>query len=78
MEEALYFIIRYIPFWAIPSIFIATPSAYIYWLKDVKKVSVGFALVSFISFLSTFFWVWAGGPDRSVQEFQLFIKVLTQ
>lgn len=77
MEEAVYFVIRYAPFWAIPSMFIAIPSAYVYWLKDAKKVAMGFFCVSVISFLTTAFWVWAGGPERSVEEFQLFMRIIT-
>ncbi len=76
MEEALYFAIRYTPFWGIPVIFIAVPSAYVYWLKDLRKVSLCFFLVALFSFCVTSFWVWAGGPDPSIQHFQRLMTII--
>jgi len=63
----VYFLVRHTPFWAIPLIIIGGEFAYLFWLKR-KKASVSICL-SFvlIGLLATGFYVWAGGPEKSVK-----------
>ena len=72
--DVIYFLTRYIPFWAIPTMIIAGEFAYIYWLKSRK--SIVFALVGLggFSFLSIIFYYVAGGPERSVQALISFMR----
>lgn len=65
--DSIYFLVRYIPFWAIPVILIAGEFAYIYWLKSRKMVVVFFLGMAFFSFCSIIFYYWNGGPEKSVQ-----------
>lgn len=67
--DTFYFIIKYTPFWAIPLFIISGEFAYIYWLKSIKKVSIFFILLAFISVCFIVHYYVAGGPDRSVQFF---------
>ncbi|TNF31755.1 MAG: hypothetical protein EP319_01340 [Deltaproteobacteria bacterium] len=72
--DVVYFIIKYIPFWAVPMCFIFFPTGYIFWTKDSRAVSavlfsLGLLCIAFIGF-----WAWAGGPDRSVQAFDIIIN----
>ena len=41
----LFFLARYIPFWAIPLLIIAGEVAYIYWLREAKRVCYGFLTI---------------------------------
>jgi len=71
--DSIFFIIKYIPFWAVPMCFILFPTAYIFWTKDSRAVSAilfmsGMSCVALIAF-----WVWAGGPDKAVQAFDIII-----
>lgn len=62
MEDVVYFIVRYIPFWAIPSVLIAGQFAYIYWLKEVKWLAIVFAACSLISIIALIYYIFAGSP----------------
>lgn len=71
MQE-VYFLARHTPFWAIPLIVLGGEFGYIFWLKKKKK-SAGFCLsIAFVGLLATSFYVWAGGPQKSVK----FLKKL--
>jgi hypothetical protein len=66
MQE-IYFLARHIPFWGVPMIIIGFEFAYMFWLKK-KKASVVFCLMFvLVGLLSTSFYIWAGGPERSVK-----------
>lgn len=69
MLEFIIFTIRYIPFWGVPMVLICLPFAYIFWLKDVRVLSAFFFILSCVSLAFIIFWVWSGGPDKSVQFF---------
>lgn len=62
MQDPIYFIVRYIPFWSIPSLLIFAQFAYIYWLKEVKWVAIVFATASVFCFLALIYYVLAGSP----------------
>ncbi len=66
MQE-IYFLARHTPFWAIPLVVLSVEFAYLFWLKR-KKASVTFCLIiAFIGISATTFYVWAGGPEKSVK-----------
>jgi len=64
--DGIYFLIRHIPFWAIPIILISMEFAYVYWLKNKKKVYPFFLTVSGLCFLTIIYYYWAGGPEEAV------------
>lgn len=67
--DTLCFIIRYIPFWAIPLIIISGEFAYIYKLKLLNKMSYSCMFIAFIALVSVVFYYWAGGPKLAVIYF---------
>ena len=72
--DGIYFVTRYIPFWAIPTIIICLEFAYIYWLKSRKKIVFIFMSSASFSFLSLVFYYMSGGPEKSVQIIMRFIR----
>ena len=62
MEDAVYFIVRYIPFWAIPTLLICGQFAYIYWLKEVRWVSIVLIVCCVIALISLVYYMFAGSP----------------
>lgn len=73
--DALFFAVKYIPFWSIPSIFIAGPFAYLFWIKDIPRLQYICMLVTFLNTLFVIYWIWAGGPNKSVR---FIIDVINQ
>jgi hypothetical protein len=66
MQE-VFFLARHIPFWAVPLIVLGGEFAYLFWLKK-KKANVVFCLmIALIGLAATVFYVWAGGPEKSVK-----------
>jgi hypothetical protein len=66
MQE-IYFLARHTPFWAIPLIVLGGEFAYLFWLRK-KKASVALCLgLALVGALATSFYVWAGGPEKSVK-----------
>ena len=65
--SSIYFLIRYTPFWAIPTILIGLEFSYVYWLRSRKKEVAGLMVATFISLSMIIFYYWAGGPEKSVQ-----------
>jgi hypothetical protein len=72
--DLLYFIVKYTPFWSIPMIIISVSTCYLLWIKDVRKLIPVFVVAGAVSFIFLVFWIWAGGPDRSVQELQVLLN----
>lgn len=71
MQE-VYFLARHIPFWAVPLIVLGLEFAYMFWLKK-KKFSVTFCLIlAFIGLSAIFFYIWAGGPEKSVKKIKMY------
>ena len=62
----LFFLVRYIPFWAIPLLIIVGEVAYIYWLREAKRVCYGLLTICLFCIMAVGYYYWAGGPDRSV------------
>ena len=66
MQE-VYFLARHVPFWAIPLIILGGEFAYLFWLKK-KKASASICIsIAFIGLVSISFYIWAGGPEKSVK-----------
>lgn len=65
-----YFIVRHIPWWSVPFIIVGLEFAYLNWLKKKKKTAYCFILIAFVGLISISFYVWAGGPDKSVRFFK--------
>jgi hypothetical protein len=66
MQE-IYFLARHIPFWAVPLMVISGEFAYLFWLKKKKSTAVFCLFFVSIGLISTGFYIWAGGPERSVK-----------
>ncbi|MBD66408.1 MAG: hypothetical protein CME62_14450 [Halobacteriovoraceae bacterium] len=62
----VYFLIRYTPFWAVPVLMIAGEFTYKMWLRKKKKATLFCGILSIICLLSNIFYVYAGGPEKSV------------
>jgi hypothetical protein len=72
--DIIYFMARYTPFWAIPSFIIASQFSYIYWLKDLKKVTYFLWIICAFCVVSILFYVWAGGSDLTPQMIEKMIR----
>ena len=73
--DVLFFAVKYIPFWAIPSMFISFPFAYLFWIKDIARLQYICVLIGALNFIFVVYWVWAGGPNKSVR---FIIDVINQ
>ncbi len=62
-----YFIVRHTPWWAVPFIILGGEFTYFFWLKKKKKSAYFFVLMAFIGFLFLGFYIYAGGPNKSVK-----------
>ena len=66
MQE-IYFLARHTPFWAIPLLVLGAEFGYLFWLRK-KKANLIFCLILMLFGLSAVsFYVWAGGPEKSVK-----------
>jgi len=62
MEDWIYFIVRYIPFWSVPLFLISAQFGHIYWLKEVRWITIIFASICVICFISLIYYMFAGSP----------------
>jgi hypothetical protein len=69
----IYFLLRYAPFWAIPTMIIAGELTYLFWLRKKKKTMTICAILVTISTVTTCFYYWAGGPEKSVKYLMKFV-----
>ena len=63
------FIIKYIPFWAVPMGFISTHFAYLYWLKDFREMAYVWAAITLFCLTLVAVYFFIGGPDQIIQTF---------
>lgn len=63
------FILKYIPFWAVPMGLMSANFAYLYWLKDFREIAYGWGVVTLFCLTSTAVYFVIGGPDQIVQTF---------
>ncbi|MFA6238973.1 MAG: hypothetical protein WC635_16670 [Bacteriovorax sp.] len=63
------FILKYIPFWAVPMGLTSAHFAYLYWLKDYREIAYvwGFSTLFCLTSVGIYFVI--GGPDQIVQTF---------
>jgi hypothetical protein len=66
MQE-IYFLARHTPFWAVPLTILAAEFGYVFWLRKKKSTVVFCLMLALIGAISTGFYVWAGGPEKSVK-----------
>jgi hypothetical protein len=66
MQE-IYFLARHAPFWGVPLLILGLEFGYLFWLKKKKRSAMLGVLVALIGFSATVFYVWAGGPEKSVK-----------
>ncbi|MDD0852639.1 hypothetical protein HBN50_06000 [Halobacteriovorax sp. GB3] len=73
MQDLIYFIVKYIPFWATPIMLMALSFAYVYWIKDIRSIAFYLVITSFLCFLINLYWLVTGGPSGSVRFIQEFV-----
>jgi hypothetical protein len=66
----IYFLARHTPFWAIPLLVLGGEFGYVFWLRKKKASAILCLIIGMIGLSATVFYVWAGGPEKSVK----FIK----
>lgn len=71
MQE-IYFLARHTPFWAVPLLVLGGEFAYMFWLKKKKKSAYAFLFIALLGLLATSFYVWAGGPEKTVKVIKKF------
>ena len=64
--DKVYFLVRYIPFWAIPIFLMSLEFFYVAWMRKKKKWMFFCAMLSLLSLWLTTFYYWVGGPERAV------------
>ncbi|MBT3585466.1 MAG: hypothetical protein HN509_11215 [Halobacteriovoraceae bacterium] len=72
--DAVYFIFRYIPFWAVPLFIISCQFFYTYWLKDYRRAAYVFVASGVFSFVFLLYYIWAGSPDNSAGNLENFLR----
>ncbi|GEM_PF-1789932 len=72
MEVAI-FLLRYVPFWAVPLAMISFEFAYVFWLKSMKRVSALFFVIFVIAMIFIGYYFWAGGSENSAKILSNFI-----
>jgi hypothetical protein len=63
----IYFLARHTPFWSIPLIILGGEFFYLFWLRKKKRAAFICLTVAMVGLISTTFYVWAGGPEKSVK-----------
>jgi hypothetical protein len=63
------FILKYIPFWAVPLALISLHFAYLYWLKDFREMAYVWGGISLFCLTCVGIYFALGGPDQIVQTF---------
>jgi|1048.fasta_scaffold101172_2 nucleoside recognition membrane protein YjiH len=66
MQE-IFFLARHTPFWSVPLIVIGAEFAYLFWLRKKKATVLVCLIFTLIGLVCTGFYVWAGGPEKSVK-----------
>jgi hypothetical protein len=71
-----YFIIRHTPFWAVPLGMISFQFAYVYWVREFRRIAFVFGMITAICLVAVAFYYWAGGPEHVNQELQSFFSII--
>jgi hypothetical protein len=67
------FIIKYIPFWAVPMGIMSANFAYLYWLKDYREIAYVWGALTLFCLTSIGLYFVMGGPDQITQTFMHII-----
>lgn len=78
MTDELYFLTRYIPFWAVPALLISLECAYLSWIRKKKKYVIISSIVSCISLVLVIFYFYCGGPDKSVKQVNKIVRFYSE
>ena len=78
MNDELYILTRYTPFWAIPLLLISLECAYLFWIRKKTKFIVLSITLAFISLSAVGFYYWAGGPEKSVKRVKKTVREYTE
>ena len=70
MMEAIYFALRYTPWWAVPTLMISGRFAYVWWLKESRMVVIFCAGLMGLSTVALIYYIWAGSPSQAVYYFR--------
>jgi hypothetical protein len=62
----IYFLARHAPFWGIPFMILGLEFCYLFWLRKKKRTAFLYMMMFLIGALSTSFYYWVGGPEKSV------------
>ncbi len=62
--DVVLFIVKYIPFWAVPIGLMSIHFAYLYWLKGYREVSYIWGGIVLFCLTSVVFYLILGGPDQ--------------
>ena len=67
--DILLFILKYIPFWAVPMGLMSAKFGYNYWIKDFKEMAYAWGAITLFCLTSVALYFVIGGPDQIVQTF---------
>lgn len=73
LDFALY-LLKYIPFWAVPVLILSLQFGYIFYVKEIKKVYIPCFSLAVISSFLILYYLYAGSPVRSPGYFYQFIQ----
>lgn len=73
MQE-VYFLARHVPFWAIPLIILGGEFAYLFWLRKKKRAVTFWLLIALFGLVCVSFYVWAGGPEKTVKIIKIYYR----
>lgn len=62
--DVVLFILKYIPFWAVPLGLMSAHFAYLYWLKDYREVAYVWGGILLFCLTSVIIYLLMGGPDQ--------------
>ena len=74
--DLFYFMLRYIPFWAVPVFMITAEFGYIFWLKSYRRLPVFLFITALFSLCFVAFYYWAGGHELVVPKFNYLLSLL--
>lgn len=66
MQE-IYFLARHTPFWAVPLMVLGGEFGYMFWLKKKKASATVCVMIALVGALAVGFYIWAGGPEKTVK-----------
>jgi len=78
IQDTLFFIFRYIPFWSIPLGMICAQFGYIYWVKEMRRLSYSFYVTGGICFIALIYYIYSGSPDNSARILDDLFREVTR